>query len=222
MRLAQEPADELVVGGLGLRGHRTALATRGIEPAPRRTSARRSTPFAEVIECVETALCEPDLVGLRVKRPGAAQHDQLHLGDGVPHALVGAQAIPGLQVGIEAIVLGPLRARVRRPDSSLACERRWDRRCILPGHGYGFVSTVTGVTPLSVRIGRSLSCSTNASSSRSHRWLGPNLRKPAMISLREKNPVPPLGYFLRIRSIARESRSDSATISSMIATSSRR
>ena len=87
------------------------MAARRTEPNRRRAGFCAAVDrLAEVIERVETALHEPDLVGLRVKRPGSAQHDQLHLGGGVPHTLVGAQAIPGLQVGVEAIVLGSLRA----------------------------------------------------------------------------------------------------------------
>ena len=67
-----------------------------------------------------------------MERPGPTQHDQLHLGDGVPHALVGAQAIPGLQVGVEAIVSRPAALRAHRIDSSLACEDRSGRKCTFP------------------------------------------------------------------------------------------
>jgi hypothetical protein len=63
---------------------------------------------AEVGERLETAHREPDLIGLGVVRPRAAEHDQLDLVGRVSHAPVGGKPIPGLEIGIEAVVLGPL------------------------------------------------------------------------------------------------------------------
>lgn len=90
-----------------------------------------------------------------------------------------------------------------------------------PGQGYGFVRTVTGVTPLCVRTGRSRRASTNPSASTCQSFWGAKCRKPAMISLREKRPRPRLGWRLRIRSSPRESRFGAPAISSTMATSSR-
>jgi len=108
VRLAQETTDELVVVGCEFA---TIEPRWQLAKSDRRRAGLRAAidTLSEIVERVETALHEPDLVGLRVERPGSAQHDQLHLGDGVTHALIGAQAIPGLQIGVEAIVLGPLR-----------------------------------------------------------------------------------------------------------------
>ncbi len=49
-------------------------------------------PAAEVVHRVEAALDEPDLVGLGVGRPGAAEDDQLDLVGAVADVVVGAQA----------------------------------------------------------------------------------------------------------------------------------
>ena len=64
----------------------------------------------EVVQRLERAPHEPDLVGLGVERPGAAQDDQLDLRGEVPHAPVGEQAVPGLAVGIEFVGGGALAA----------------------------------------------------------------------------------------------------------------
>ncbi len=63
-----------------------------------------------------------------------------------------------------------------------------------PGQGNGFVSTVTGATPLAVRTGfiRTLSRKERSSQGAARaelRW-----RKPRMISDFEKNPFPSLGW----------------------------
>ena len=64
----------------------------------------------EVGHRFEAALHEPDLVGLGIEGPGPAEDDQLDLVDGMPGRVEGCQPVPGLQVGIEAIVRGPLGA----------------------------------------------------------------------------------------------------------------
>ena len=111
VRVAKQSADELVVAGLGFAA--IELRRQFSKSNRRRASIRASIDsFSKVVERFETALHEPDLVGLGMKRPGSPQHDQFYLGDGVSHAPVGAQAIPGLQIRVKSIVLSPLRARL--------------------------------------------------------------------------------------------------------------
>jgi hypothetical protein len=74
----------------------------------RRGCARRATPIdigAEITQRLETAGRKPRLIALRIERPRAAQHDELHLVDRVPHGAIRGEPVPGLQVRIEAVVL---------------------------------------------------------------------------------------------------------------------
>ena len=90
----------------------------------------------------------------------------------------------------------------------------------VPGHGNGLVSTVTGVTPESVRTGRNRSRRTNSDSSAG--CAPANARKPAMISDFENSPRPCFGWRRTIRSRPRASSAGSRSTASMIAHSAAR
>ena len=115
MLLRQELAHDPVVGAVWLL--RVLPLPQPFERG-QLAEARRRLPRlcarvdagSEVAQGVEAALHEPALVDLRVEGPGSAQHDQLHLLDRMPDLAIGRQAVPGLEVGIEAVVLGALRA----------------------------------------------------------------------------------------------------------------
>ena len=72
------------------------------------------TPVAKIMERVKDALDEPDLIGFGVERPCSAQDDDLDFVGGMTNVAIRQQAIIGLQVRIEAVLLRALCARLVR------------------------------------------------------------------------------------------------------------
>src|SRR5690606_19572278 len=70
--------------------------------------------ITKIVQGIEYALREPDLVGFRVKRPCSTQNDYLNFVRWMPHLVISLQADIGLQIGVKAILLGTLCARFIR------------------------------------------------------------------------------------------------------------
>ena len=65
-----------------------------------------------IVQRAEQLVHVPDLVGLGVVAPGAAQYDELHLIGDVPHLMQRAQTGGDLQIRVEPVTLGALAGRL--------------------------------------------------------------------------------------------------------------
>ena len=62
----------------------------------------------EIVQGIETALDEKELIGLWMEGPRATQDDQFDLVHWMTNGSIGLQAAPGLEIGIEVVDGGPL------------------------------------------------------------------------------------------------------------------
>ena len=112
--LAQIGAHHLVVGA----GQVTAVDLFGERFEGEVTAQLEGafgSPFgAKIVEGVEEATDEVDLVVLGIEGPGAAENDQLDLVDRVPVVVVRQKTAQSLAVRVEIVLSGPLRARLAR------------------------------------------------------------------------------------------------------------